>query len=567
MSKNNFIPDWTTTPPLPGSYRSIVKEGRPDQVEVPTESYFRQLQKDLQLDEDFFQNKRDGNQPLGAVPASKLDPALLDEIRAIVNADNLQEDDYNRVKYSYGKLGDEMVNLKRGLLHEVTGAAVHPRDKFDVLKIVKLCNEKKVPIYVYGGGSSVNKGFLPQKEGITLVLSTHMNKVLEVNETNATCRVQAGCMGPQLEEALNQAPERFNTLHRFTNGHFPQSFEISSVGGWVLTLGSGQASTYYGEPANLVLAMEMVTPRGIISTRDFVSTATGPRVMDMLKGSEGVFGVLVEVTIKVFRSMPENRRYFSYIFPDFNKAVEAGREICQGQFGLPAIFRISDALETENAFQMYPQPKPVAWALEKVLRFEPGKRCLCLGTIEGDKDFAQLVGRKIAHIARGQGGFSTGAGPMKKWEHDRYTSYLISEALSDYDIIMDTVETAVRWDNLHHIHDAVLEYAHSVPGTTCFSHMSHFYPQGNNLYFIFGVKGSVQDYVNYRTGLIDAMVKAGGSPSHHHGVGRLMHPWIEKFLGSEEMEVLRALKRHFDPNGIMNPGDQLGLDIPEELKK
>ena len=194
----------------------------------------------------------------------------------------------------YGKLAEEMVSLKRGILHEVTGAAVHPRDKFDVQKIVKLCDEKKVPIYVFGGGSSCNKGFLPQKGGLTLVLNTHMNKVLEVNELNHTCRVQAGCMGPQLEDALNNAPERFHTVHRFTNGHFPQSFELSSVGGWVLTLGSGQASTYYGEPYNLVLAVEMVTPAGIINTSDYATTATGPRVVDMLKGSEGVFGVLVE---------------------------------------------------------------------------------------------------------------------------------------------------------------------------------------------------------------------------------------------------------------------------------
>jgi alkyldihydroxyacetonephosphate synthase len=567
MSEKKFVPDWTDKPPVPGSYRSIVKEGRQDQVEVPSYKYFRQLQKDLQLEENYFKNKQDGNQPLGPVPASKLDARFLDEIIAIVGKENVQVDDYSRVKYSYGKLAEEMVTLKRGILHEVTGAAVHPRDKFEVQKIVKLCDEKKVPIYVFGGGSSCNKGFLPQKGGLTLVLNTHMNKVLEVNELNHTCRVQAGCMGPQLEDALNNAPEKFHTVHRFTNGHFPQSFELSSVGGWVLTLGSGQASTYYGEPYNLVLAMEMVTPAGIINTSDYVTTATGPRVADMLKGSEGVFGVLVELTIKVFRYMPENRKHFSYIFPSFDKAVSAAREICQGQFGLPAIFRISDSFETDNAFQMYPQPPIIEWVLDKVLGFKPSKRCLCMGTVEGDAAFTKLVQKKIARIAAQHGGFSTGSGPSKIWEKDRYTSFLIGEAISDYDIIMDTVETPVKWDNIHHIHDAVLEYAHSVPGTTCFGHMSHFYPYGTNLYFIFGVKGTVQDYVNYRTGLVDAMVKAGGSTSHHHGVGRLMHQWIEGFLGKEEMDVLRALKRHFDPNNIMNPGYQLGLDVPEDLKR
>lgn len=563
MSGKKFTPDWTNTPPVPGSYRSIAKEGRRDQILLPTQEYFEQLKRDLNLDDSYFTHKQDGNQPLRNVPKTNLGEQLIDELRAIVGVENVQCDDYSRVKYSYGKLAEEIVSLKRGALHEITGAVVHPRDKFEVQKIVDLCNHMGIPIYVYGGGSSVNMGFRPVREGITLVLSTHMNKVLEVNELNHTCRVQAGCMGPQLEEALNNAPERFNTVHRFTNGHFPQSFEISSVGGWVLTLGSGQASTYYGEPYNLVLSMEMVTPAGIINTHDFPSTATGPRVVDMLKGSEGVFGVLVELTIKIFRYMPENRKYFGYMFRDWQSAVNAAREVCQGQFGLPAVFRLSDAYETEHGFQMYPQP-PIVKKLLDMVGYKSGKRCVLMGTVEGERDFTKLVQRKIARIARQHGALSIGGGFAKKWERDRYESFLISEVISDFDIILDTIETSVKWDNVHHIHDAVLAYAHSVPGTFCISHMSHFYPQGSNLYFIFGVKGSVEDYVRYRTALIDAMVNAGGSPSHHHGVGRLMHPWIERFLGKNEMDVLRALKRHFDPNNIMNPGNQLGLGVADE---
>lgn len=566
MKKEQFIPDWFDSPPSPGSYRSIVKEGRQDQIRVPSDRYFLQLKKDLNLQQGDFQVRLDGNQPLGPVPASTIDKQVIRKLTDIVGTENLQMDDYHRVKYSYGKLAEETVNLKRGILHEITGAVVHPRNKEDVQKILTLCNDQKLPVYVYGGGSSCSKGFLPQKEGLTLVLSTHMNRVLEVNELNHTCRVQAGCMGPQLESALNNSPEQFQTVHRFTNGHFPQSFELSSVGGWVLTMGSGQASTYYGEPSNLVLSMEMVTPHGIINTSDYPSTATGPRVMDMLKGSEGVFGVLVELTIKIFRYMPGNRRHFGVIFKDWVGAVDAVREICQGQFGLPAVFRLSDAVETDNGFQMYPQPAAIEWGLDR-LGFKPGRRCLCLGTVEGDRDFTSLVHSKIGRIVRQHGGMSIGGGPARSWEEDRYSSFLIAEAISDYDIIMDTVETPVKWDNLHRIHDTVLDYARSVPGTTCMSHMSHFYPYGSNLYFIFGVKGSVQDYVAYRTGLVDAMVAAGGSPSHHHGVGRLMYPWVEKFLGKEEMDVLRTLKHHFDPHNIMNPGYQLGLDVPDELKR
>lgn len=561
-----FVPDWTDTPPLPGSFRSIAKEGRPDQVMAPSARYYRQLKRDLQLDDSHFRDKQDGNRPLEGVPPSGIEAWVVEKLAQIVGPDNVQSDDYNRVKYSYGKLMEETVSLKRGVLHQVTDVVAHPRNKEEVRQIVSLCNEHRIPLYVYGGGSSVNLGFLPERGGITIVLNTHLNKVLEVNELNHTCRVQAGCMGPQLEDALNKAPELFGAVHRFTQGHFPQSFELSTVGGWVLTLGSGQASTYYGEPYNLVLAMEVITPRGTIDTSDYGTTATGPRVVDVFKGSEGVYGVLVELTIKIFRYMPQNRKYFGYIFPDFPCAVSAAREICQGQFGLPAVLRVSDEHETEHGFQLYPQPGAVEWVLQKK-GFKPGKRCVCMGTVEGDADFTQLVSKKIYRIAGSHGGMTIGGRQAKKWEKDRYESFLIAEAISDYDIIMDTVETPVRWDNLHHVHDAVLAYARSVPGTLCLSHMSHFYPYGTNLYFIFGVKGQVADYVRIRTGLIDAMVEAGGSPSHHHGVGRLMHPWIEQFLGKQEMDVLRALKRHFDPNNIMNPGSQLGLHTPPEPQR
>lgn len=566
MPEEKFIPEWTKTPPQPGSYRAIAKIGSPDQIKLPSRQYFELVQRELKLDEKYFADRCDGNQQLGGVPASNLDSGAIEGFIRIVGSENVQTDDYNRVKYSYGKLSEETFALKRRKLHEITGAAVHPRDKEDVKKIMAYCNERKIPIYTWGAGSGTTKALLPEKGGITLVLNTHMNRVIEVNELNSTSRVQAGCMGPQYEEALNNAPERFKTIHRFTGGHFPQSWELSSVGGWIVTSGSGQASTYYGEPVNLVLSVEVVTPRGIINTIDYPSTATGPRVMDMFKGSEGAFGIVVELTMKIFRYMPENRKYFSYIFPTWHKAIDAAREICQGQFGLPAVLRVSDAEETDHAFQMYPQMGAVEWFL-KAFGLKRGERSICMGIIEGDKDFTKLVKKKMNGIAKSYGGLSIGGSGAKTWEKERYISFLIGETISDYNVLMDTVETPVRWDNIHHIHKSVMAFAHSVPNTMCISHASHFYPYGTNLYFIFGVKGSLEEYTAYRTRLVDEMVKAGGTPSHHHGVGRLMNQWMESFLGKEEMDALRAMKKHFDPNGILNPGSVLGLELPDNLKR
>jgi alkyldihydroxyacetonephosphate synthase len=156
---------------------------------------------------------------------------------------------------------------------------------------------------------------------------------------------------------------------------------------------------------------------------------------------------------------------------------------------------------------------------------------------------------------------------VRGWEQSRFSSYLISEALGDFGVVLDTTETPVTWDNIHAIHSAVHSYAGTFPNVMCISHASHFYPSGTNLYFIFGMKAELDEYVRFRAGLVDAMVAAGGAPSHHHGIGRLLAPWMETFLGSEQMEVLRALKRHFDPNGIMNPGAQLGLHLDEDQRR
>jgi len=137
------------------------------------------------------------------------------------------------------------------------------------------------------------------------------------------------------------------------------------------------------------------------------------------------------------------------------------------------------------------------------------------------------------------------------------------EDLNDYGILIDTLESGVTWGNLHHLHRGVREFIKSRPGTVCMTHASHFYPQGTNLYFIFMARmNDLDEYRDFQAGIIDRIEKYGGSLSHHHGVGKMMAPWMERHLGTAQMDVLRALKRHFDPNHVMNPGGTMGLDLP-----
>ncbi len=562
MLKTKFFrPDWTENAPAPGTFRSIFKYGDLHSFKHPSDNWYEMMKREFHLsDDDFLLKQEEGHASVILNRPPALTSLQIEHLKNLVGVQNVAIDDYSRVKFACGKTTEEMLELRQGIVREVADVVIHPRDKHDVLKIVAYCNDQKIPVTVYSAGSSVNFGCRPAKGGVSLVVSTYMNKLLEVNELNQTARVQPGMYGPAYEDALNHAPELFNTRRAYTCGHFPQSFEYSTVGGWVITLGSGQASTYYGDACDIVFSQEYVTPAGTFKTLDFPATATGPKINDIMKGSEGTFGILVEVTMKIFRYMPENRQRFSFMYPTWEAAVNASREIMQSEFGKPAIYRISDPEETDRGLKLYGMPGFVDKYL--ALRgFKPMQRCLSLGNVEGDRDYTKLVKRKLTRIAKQHGAISLGWYASKKWEKTRYTEPYMREDLGDYGILIDTLETGVTWDNLHRLHEGVRAYIKSRPDTMCMTHASHFYPQGTNLYFIFiASMTDPAEYRDFQKGIIDNIQKFGGSLSHHHGVGRMIGPWMETHLGKEQMAVLRALKQHFDPNNIMNPGGKLGLD-------
>ncbi|MBN1497406.1 MAG: FAD-binding oxidoreductase [Spirochaetes bacterium] len=562
MTKHTeFIPDWTETAPPKGSYRSIFKWGAPDAFKHPSDAWYHMMKEEFGMtDADFKTKKQEGLDQVAVVQKVRIGQADIRAFAAIVGKENVALDGYSRLRYSRGKTMEEAAELRSGKIGNVTDVVLHPRSKEDVKKIVARCNKRKIPVYAYGGGSSVTLGFKPARGGVTLVLQTHMNRLLDINETNQTARVQPGMLGPDYEKALNEARARYGTKHAYTCGHFPQSFEYSSVGGWVVTLGSGQASTYYGDAYHIMLSGEYVTPAGDIRTLDYPGTATGPKVNDIMKGSEGAFGILVEVTMRIFRYMPENRRYFGYMFPTWEAAVNASREIMQGEFGKPAVYRISDPEETEVGLKLYGVAGTPADTFMRLRGFRPMERCLLLGTAEGERRYARHVKRMIGRICRRHGAMSLTGFAAKKWEKTRYLEPYMREDLNDYGIVIDTLESAVTWDNLHRLHKGVREFVRKRPGTICMTHASHFYPQGTNLYFIYIMKmESVRSYLAFQQGVINAITKNGGSPSHHHGMGRMLAPWLEPHLGKSQMAVLRTLKKHFDPNNIMNPGGTLGL--------
>ena len=557
--KKSFQPQWINEAPVKGSYRSIFKYGDPTGYKHPNQMLFEELKEKFKLTEDDFREKETtGNEIVDISVESKLSVAQIDKFIEICGKENVSSKEYDRLKFSSGKTVEESMKLRRNEIGLISDLVVHPRNKAEISEIVNYCNTEIIPIYVYSGGSSVNFGYYPEKGGITLVISTHLNKIVKLNELNQTVTVEAGMMGPAFEEALNNSPKLYGSKHKFTCGHFPQSFEYSTVGGWFITLGSGQQSSYYGDAGDLVLGVEMISPSGDIVTKEYPGTATGPKVLDIIKGSEGIYGIVVELTWKIFKHQPENRQYFSFIFPNWEAAVNASREISQGEFGMPAVFRISDPEETHHGLKLYGIENTVFDKLMKFKGFQPMERCLFLGTADGEKRFTKNVKSRVKKICKKHGAMNLTSFPVKKWEPGRYKDPYLREDLMDYGIVIDTLETGVSWDNLHKVYQECRAYVKSRPDTICLTHASHFYEQGTNLYFIFIIKeNDVQSYIQFQEGLLDKIQKSGGSLSHHHGVGRMISKWMPEHLGENQMNVLRSLKKHFDPNNIMNPGKQL----------
>lgn len=519
-------------------------------------------------DEDFKKKQKMGLEKVNFNNRISLTEEQINKFKTIVGEENVKMDNYSRLQIAYGKTMLDLMRLREGKVENVPDLVLHPRSKEDIIEIVKYCNEEKIPVYVYGGGSSVTRGVECVKGGVSLDMRVHMNKVIKFNEINQTITVEAGMSGPKLEDLLNNASEKLNAKGKYTCGHFPQSFEYSAVGGWVVTRGAGQNSTYYGKIEDIVISQEYVTPIGIIKSDEYPANATGPSIDEIMMGSEGTFGVLVNVTLKVCKYFPENIKRFSYIFKNWEDGRNAAREIMQGQFGFPSVFRLSDPEETDVALKLYGVEGTFIDKMMDLKGFKPMERCLFLGFTEGEKDFAKLVNRKVGQICKKYGAMYTTGLVTKGWEHGRFRDPYMREDLQDYGIMTDTLECTVNWDNMKEVHEGVRKFCKSRANTICMTHMSHVYPQGANLYFIFIAKmNEIDDYLNYQSGILDNIQKYGAAMSHHHGIGKMTAPWLEGQIGRNQLEVYRALKRHFDPNNIMNPGGTIALDLPDDKRR
>jgi len=326
------------------TYRSIFKWG--DKREEKLEKGIVELVKEQfnYTDEDFKKRILYGNQQVKLDKKTVIPESTRQKFIEIAGSENVRWDDYSRASHAFGKFYGDLLYLRKGEIATPPDLVIFPRSENEVEQILALCQQENIAITPVGGLSSVTRGAETPRGGISLDLSKHLNKILKVNIVNSTVRVEPGVYGPVLEKYLNE--------HGYTCGHFPQSFEYSTVGGWVAARGAGQASTGYGKIEEMVLALRVITPAGIIETKDFPATAEAWDINKIFIGSEGTLGVITSVTLKIRKYRPVNSAFASFVFKDFQSATQSMRKIMQAGFGFPHLFRLSDPVETATAFKI-----------------------------------------------------------------------------------------------------------------------------------------------------------------------------------------------------------------------
>lgn len=543
-----------------GTYRKIYKWGdkRDTVLDHHTlgflESYFKTNRKQQQQIAD----RMKADVPL-SLPVSGLAPEHLAFFSSLLGAEYVRTGDFERASHAFGKFYTDLLYMRSGKITAPPDAVLYPETHEQVQAIVDYCHTHEIPVIPFAGGSSVTKALEASKGGVAIDLMNRLNRVISFSEKDHTVRAQAGISGPELEAYLN--------ARGYTCGHFPQSFEYSSLGGWIAARGAGQCSTGYGRAEDLVVALKVATPIGTFESAIFPAVAQAWDLNAMFAGSEGTLGVITEVTWKVFKYRPENRQKSSFIFKDFQTASEAMREMIQGEIGKPHLFRISDGQETLFAFQHKGFEGTWKDKLLRLFGYHPPHRSTLFVSVEGDKDYAAMVNKRIFQISRKYGAFPSGQEPINKWLEQRYDSSYLRDEFMDAGYMIDTLETAVTWENLIPLWTAVLKYFEQAEGVFGMSHISHVYENGCNIYAIFmspmkdvSMEENIALFTAFHKGIMETFVQNGGSISHHHGVGRLGGALMPGQFGETGMKMLNGIKRVMDPKGIMNPGGTLGLD-------
>jgi alkyldihydroxyacetonephosphate synthase len=487
------------------------------------------------------------------VPA-RLDRRIALELAGIVGADGVRGDDETRLRHALGRSTPDLMALRAGGPIVAPDLVLAPDSHDQVMRVLERCSARRVAVVPFGGGTSVVGGVEPDAAAYVGVVALDLGRLAALEQFDEESRLATlgpGLRGPEAERLLAD--------RGYTLGHFPQSFEYATLGGFAATRSSGQASAGYGRFDELVMAMRVATPAGTLELGRAPKSAAGPDLRQLILGSEGTFGVITSLTMAVSPA-PAVRVYEGWRFASFSEGVRALRTLAQDG-PRPTVLRLSDEVET-------------ALTLSRPGEIDAGARttppaCLAVVGFEGEAEVVAQRRARVAEVLAGRGAEPVpGAGD--EWSEGRYRAPYLRDALLDAGALVETLETACFWSSLHELHAAVSSavrdaLTNQAPPTppVILCHISHVYPAGASLYFTVAAAQLPDPIAQWRRAKAaagDAIAALGATITHHHGVGTDHIPWYEREIGELGIATLRAVKRTLDPAGILNPGVLLSVE-------
>jgi alkyldihydroxyacetonephosphate synthase len=476
---------------------------------------------------------------------SSLSDADRDALTGIVGSDHCHTDDRGRLLRAGGKSTLDLLRRRDAGIQDAPDAVLLPGSDEEIAAILQHCSDHRIAVVPFGGGTSVVGGLDPIRGDFGAVISLDLRRLdalHSLDEVSGEAELGAGLSGPDAERLLGE--------RGFSLGHFPQSFQFATIGGFAATRSSGQDSAGYGRFDDMVRGLRAVTPVGVVDLGRAPASAAGPDLRHLLMGSEGVFGVITRVRVRV-HPVPTATRYEAWSFPDFATGADALRAVVQTGTG-PTVIRLSDEAETGVNLA----------TTESIGGEQITGGCLAITAFEGSEAHVASRHAETRAVLEAAGGTSLGEGPAKAWEHGRFGAPYLRDSLLSAGALCETLETATNWSNVPALKAAVTQALTASLGESgtpalVLCHISHVYPTGASLYFtvVAGQRGNpIEQWQKAKTVASEAMMRTGGTITHHHAVGADHRPWMRDEVGDLGVAMLRAVKATLDPAGILNPG-------------
>ncbi|WP_239393946.1 FAD-binding oxidoreductase [Frankia sp. CiP3] len=476
------------------------------------------------------------------LPAVRLAEDARAALAGVIGPAWVHDDRESRIRHCRGRSTTDLLRLRAGDAMDAPDAVILPACHDEVLAVLAVCARYRLAVVPFGGGTSVVGGLAAACDGVAGVIAldtARMNRLVGVDAWSQLATADPGLRGPALDAAL--------ATHGFTLGHLPQSWEYATVGGFAATRSSGQASAGHGRFDSMVVGIRLATPVGTWELGRAPASAAGPDLRELVLGSEGAFGVITQVRLRV-RPLPETIHYEGWRLAGFTGAAAVLRILAQRDL-LPTVARLSDEVET-------------AAGLGGAGQATAGGGCHLIIGYEGRAGWVAARRAEVGELLRAAGAAALGHDAGAEWLRGRFHGPYLRDALLDAGMFAETLETAGFWSALPGLYAGVRDAiaaalaAEDVPGVVM-CHISHVYPTGASLYFTVVCPQPDEPVARWgrvKAAATRAIVDGGGTVTHHHAVGTEHQPWLAAEIGDIGLAVLRSVKDTLDPAGILNPG-------------